>query len=252
LFLQNGDIPLPNTSVVIDVFDNCSQNPTVALFSENTVGYCPKIIDRIYSITDNCGNVSFVTHTIVIQEYINQVNANFSFNPQSIDAINSTIQFVNSSTNATSYQWFFGDNNGSTQYQPNYEYEYDPENCVGFTVTLIASDGNCFDTIRQVIQCKEETIFYVPNTFTPDGDNFNQTFFPVFYSGFDPFNFEMLIFNRWGELIFESHNANIGWDGSYGNPNRDCQDGIYTWKITYKDKYIDERKIVIGHVTLIR
>ena len=111
---------------------------------------------------------------------------------------------MNSSTNATNFQWYFGDGTSSTQFEPIHEYEYD-ENCTGYSITLIASDGNCRDTARNVIPCNEETIFYVPNTFTPDGDNFNQTFFPVFYSGFDPFNFEMLIFDRWGELIFETH-----------------------------------------------
>jgi gliding motility-associated-like protein len=77
-------------------------------------------------------------------------------------------------------------------------------------------------------------------------------FFPVFYSGFDPFNFEMLIFDRWGELIFETKNVNIGWDGSYGTLGRKVQDGVYTWKITYKKKEDDSRHVVVGHVTLIR
>ena len=250
LFLQNEDIPLPNTGVVINVSDNCIAAPQIALFSETSVGDCPIIVDRVYSITDNCGNMTFVTHTIVVEEFNNQVNASFSFNPQSVDAVNSTVQFINTSTNATSYQWSFGDNTGSTQFQPIHE--YDPENCAGFLVTLVASDGNCYDTSTQVIQCKEETIFYVPNTFTPDGDEFNNTFFPVFYSGYDPFNFEMLIFNRWGELIFETHNTEIGWDGTYSNGNTDCQDDVYTWKISYKIRQTDEKHVVVGHVTLLR
>ena len=62
----------------------------------------------------------------------------------------------------------------------------------------------------------------------------------------------MLIFNRWGELIFETRNADKGWDGSYGLSGGVAQDGVYTWKITYKNPETDERKIVVGHVTLLR
>ena len=93
-------------------------------------------------------------------------------------------------------------------------------------------------------------IFYVPNTFTPDFDNFNQTFQPVFTSGFDPFDYTLLIFNRWGEVLFESHNAEVGWDGTYGGEL--MQDGTYTWKIEFKTTATDERRMAVGHVNLIK
>ena len=57
--------------------------------------------------------------------------------------------------------------------------------------------------VRGII-INDELIFYVPNTFTPDGDTYNQTFQPIFTSGYDPLVFSMLIYNRWGELLFES------------------------------------------------
>ena len=95
-------------------------------------------------------------------------------------------------------------------------------------------------------------IFYVPNGFTPDGDEYNNVFFPIFYSGYDPYNFELLIFDRWGELIFESHNVLEGWDGSYGMKGRKAQDGTYIWKITFKNALNDKRRKVVGHVNLIR
>jgi gliding motility-associated-like protein len=108
------------------------------------------------------------------------------------------------------------------------------------------------DTYDLTIQYQEQEIFYIPNSFTPDGDNFNQMFKPIFTSGFDPYNFEMIIYNRWGEIVFETKDVNIGWDGSYGTDGRDVQEGAYTYKITYKNPQIDERKIVVGHISLIR
>ncbi len=94
-------------------------------------------------------------------------------------------------------------------------------------------------------------IFYVPNVFTPDGDEFNEVFQPVFTAGYDPFDFHLMIFNRWGELIFESYNADIGWDGTYGERGL-VQDGVYVWKIDFKETMSDKRHIHTGHVTVLK
>ena len=81
---------------------------------------------------------------------------------------------------------------------------------------------------------------------------FNQTFKPVFTSGFDPNQFSMKIYNRWGEIIFESRNSQIGWDGSFGINGNKVPEGLYTYHITYKIPNKDERRIVTGHVTLLK
>jgi gliding motility-associated-like protein len=91
-----------------------------------------------------------------------------------------------------------------------------------------------------------EGIIYVPNTFTPDNSGNNDNFFP---KGGNIKTYEMLIFNRWGELVFESHDFNGQWDGTYnGQP---CPDGTYVWKIIYTDIEGDKDEIV-GHVNLLR
>ena len=74
----------------------------------------------------------------------------------------------------------------------------------------------------------------------------------VFTSGYDPYDFELLIFNRWGEIIWKSHDDNIGWDGTYGAGQKLVQDGIYTWRIEFKKSANDQRVLVTGHVSLIR
>ena len=104
------------------------------------------------------------------------------------------------------------------------------------------------------VQVIEELIYYVPNSFTPDGDIFNQTWQPIFTSGFDPYDFTVLVFNRWGEIVWESHDHNEAWDGGYGTGQnyQMCQDGTYTWRIEFKTRVNDERKVITGHVSLIR
>jgi gliding motility-associated-like protein len=109
-------------------------------------------------------------------------------------------------------------------------------------------------TIDVVIleSCPESTelIYYVPNAFTPDGDEHNQMFQPIFTSGHDPFDFHMIIFNRWGEVVFESYDADVGWDGTYANHL--AMDGIYVWKIEFKHLNVDKRTVLTGHVNLLR
>ena len=90
---------------------------------------------------------------------------------------------------------------------------------------------------------------YVPNAFTPDENQYNTVFYPVFSTGFSPINFEFSVFNRWGEEVFSSTNLNFVWDGTYeGIP---VQVGTYTWYLVYEiEKGI--YKDLSGHVNVIR
>ena len=98
-------------------------------------------------------------------------------------------------------------------------------------------------------QCPDELI-YIPTAFTPNGDERNNTFKPVITSGVDIFNYSFVIYNRWGQIIWESFNPSSGWDGTYNNIP--CQDGTYTWKLRFKVINTDEVKEYMGSLTLIR
>jgi len=165
------------------------------------------------------------------------------------------IEFTNESLGAVSYLWNFGDNTEtSTEVNPSHVYPMSQQGD-SWTVMLVAySPLGCTDTALATIYFQEELIFYVPNTFTPDFDDYNQTFQPIFTSGFDPYDFQMWIFNRWGEIVFESRDASKGWDGSYGSNNEVemVQDGTYTWKIEFKASKNDEHLRFLGHVNVIR
>jgi gliding motility-associated-like protein len=92
-----------------------------------------------------------------------------------------------------------------------------------------------------------DLIIYVPNAFTPDDDAYNQTFEPVIASMIDQYH--LTIYNRWGEIIFESYNKNVGWDGTYNGDK--VQDGTYTWQIEVSTN--GTNKIMkYGHVSIIR
>jgi gliding motility-associated-like protein len=69
-------------------------------------------------------------------------------------------------------------------------------------------------------------------------------------AGYNQDDYEFLIFNRWGELIFESHTIGEGWDGTYRDHK--CQDDVYTWKLVLRRSYNDDKEEYVGHVTLLR
>jgi gliding motility-associated-like protein len=94
----------------------------------------------------------------------------------------------------------------------------------------------------------------VPNTFTPDDDGYNETFKPIFTVGFNPYEYDFFIFNRWGQIVFESHNSEVGWNGSYGSNHeiQIVQDGTYTWLIRYRLSEGNGYRKVTGHVNVIR
>ncbi|MBI1836544.1 MAG: gliding motility-associated C-terminal domain-containing protein [Flavobacteriia bacterium] len=118
---------------------------------------------------------------------------------------------------------------------PNQNYTY--------TVTLTDSHG-CIAT--DDVKIFYDGILYVPNTFTPDGNMFNNVFKAI---GGNIISFKMEIFNRWGELIFSSNSMDESWDGTYnGLP---CPIGTYTWKIEYSD-YNNSRKMLVGHVNIVK
>jgi len=178
-------------------------------------------------------------------------NAFFTVYPSFFSQEIQNITFNNASTDAVSYAWDFGDGSVSNDFNAQHTFA---NTQAGYTVSLtVTSENGCTDIHYVTIPYRETgAVYYVPNTFTPDGDAFNQTFKPVFTSGFDPYDFEMTIFNRWGETVFVSKDSRYGWDGSYGQRGFDAPDGVYTWKISFKSQEVDKRVTLVGHVNLIR
>lgn len=148
-------------------------------------------------------------------------------------------------TNATNYYW----SDGFPDLNRVIEGDFDLiDQTLQFTLVAENLCGNASENVLININQCNETV-YVPNTFTPDGDEFNQTFKPVM-TGIDVHSYQMIIFNRWGELIFETNNPEVGWDGTYGGIS--VQDGIYTWSLQYKLPNEDGNTRLVGHVNVIR
>jgi gliding motility-associated-like protein len=207
-----------------------------------------------YDVTLSVTTIDGCFGSETISNYINVFDtpvASFSYSPQILDIGDTEVEFMNNSDFADSYEWDFGDTTPYV-YQINPTHTY-PEVPNSYLVTLIASNNNgmCADTAKQLITIQDVLIFYVPNIFTPDHDEFNEGFLPIFTSGYDPFDYHLTIFNRWGEIVFESYDATKGWDGTYSDQGL-VQDGVYIWQIEFKETMSDKRHTYRGHVTVLK
>jgi len=122
-----------------------------------------------------------------------------------------------------------------------------------YTFSVVRWDNGCVsnpESITVTITLCPNELFYIPNAFTPDNNEYNQAFRPVFTSGIDPTDFSFLIYNRWGQIVWESYDLNSTWDGTYNNSP--CQDGTYTWILRFGTPKTDERKQYNGNLTIIR
>lgn len=253
--IQFSDLSFSSTTAITewnwDFFGGAStggSNPIVN-YVNNSMN--PELYDVNLIVTNSvgCKDTSFAADYI---EIFPLPESRFVFSPNVLTITESETQFQNSSINADEYDWDFGDNSIiSNQTSPSHTY---PDNAPGsYVVELIAYNYGrmCSDTSTVVVDVQDVIIFYVPNIFTPDGDDYNETWKPVFFSGHDPQDYHMVLFNRYGEIVWESYNADTGWNGHYGNGGL-VEDGTYIWKVDFKETMSDKRHLYDGHVTVLK
>ena len=174
---------------------------------------------------------------------------NFYIDPDKVEIDNPTISIYNVTSGNNQSTWTiqgssFVNNQSSFVYSLPYQEGT-------YTVQLISETAlGCSDSLQLTATVSDNVAMYVPNTFTPDGEEFNTVFLPVFSTGFTPMNYRLSIFDRWGGTIFESANHLIGWDGRLYFVM--CPDGIYNYQIRYTKKDGESPIVIDGHVTLLR
>jgi gliding motility-associated-like protein len=163
---------------------------------------------------------------------------------------NPEVQLTNYSSNAVTYNWFIESGNPSYSELTHVRTLF-PDGVEGqYKVMLIAtSEFGCIDTTEQIVIVLPEIIIYIPNTFTPDNDEFNQSW-GIYIEGIDIYDFELLLYNRWGQIIWESHDPTAKWDGTYSG--KYVENGTYTWIIRTKDLVNDAKYVYNGHVNVLR
>ena len=178
--------------------------------------------------------------------------SDFTFGPNPTDLNQTTVSFIeNASSDATQFQWDFGD---SSNLNPSFD--------VNPTVTFPNTDPGNYDitlTVSNAAGCEHDTTYtlivngvfsmYVPNSFSPNNDGINDTFFPQ-GDAVSTDNFEFLIFDRYGQILYQTEVFGDQWDGTH--LGQQVSLGVYVYKIEAEDLYTGERHELRGHVTLIR
>ncbi len=210
----------------------------------------PGLISTTFTPINEAGSC-VVDTTITVPIHPKPVAA-FIATPQEFSNISPITSFPNSSIGAEFYIWDFGD--GSTDYLSiNPTHIYPSDSYGKHEVILIAiSDFGCKDTAIRYVFEKEELLYFVPNSFTPDGIGSNEIFQPIFGSGVSPKEYSFLIFNRWGDVIFETNDLNEGWNGKLNSSGEQAFSGSYVWKIKFLTKEDESQIIKTGNVNLLR
>ncbi|MDD5571658.1 MAG: PKD domain-containing protein, partial [Bacteroidales bacterium] len=258
--------------------------PDITLFPEDTAGCIPLTLTFSGSNSDTSvhvilwlwnfgdgysGTGNIITHTFNNQgSYTTNLNvlygdsactknnvihvnaikwpvADFTFNPSNPSLTNPTILFTNTSLFGNRWLWYFGNGDSSILKNPVYTYKVPGT----YTIKLITfNSAGCSDTITKIIFVSSEDFLKVPEAFSPNGDGLNDKF-RIICSGV-VLSIEFRIFNRWGEMVFETNDITMGWDGTFkGKPQ---EEGTYSYYILARMISSNVPKLLKGNVTLVR
>ena len=260
--------PLPVVSFSMNKTAGCA--PVCVNFLDKTSGVVGKWLWDLGGIVDTTSNPSHCfttagkyaiklrvfsdkgclatdTATTIVNVYPSPV-AEYSTSPEIITVLDPTVSFTDLSTDAVSWLWEFGDSiDSKTSSQQNPVHTFQNEGTYCSTLKIVSANG-CKDTIEHCITVGSDFTFFVPDAFSPNNDGKNELFTG---KGIGIKTYKMLVFDRWGNLIYQTEDLNRGWDGK-ANGGRDiAQQDIYVYRIIIEDIY-NRHHNYMGHISLVR
>lgn len=170
--------------------------------------------------------------------------AGFSLNPTITTIAHPDISMTDQSQYTTGCEVFWGDGTNSNNCDSLHHYTLPGTYAI---MQVVKNAAGCYDTAFSNIIINAEYFFWIPNAFTPNGNNLNDIFKPKVIGVHD---YSFLIFDRWGTKIFETSDSSQGWDGFY--KNNLCSNDVYVYKIAFNDNVQNAFHQFIGIVTLVR
>lgn len=243
-FIENS--PNLNQTYNWDFGDNDSYNSSTSknpqhVYDESGIF----TVSLTVTSAEGCKNSQVVDDLITVYP---KPNAKFLATPEAASIIKPIINFQNLTLGALEYHWYFGDGDSSLNVNPEHMYAAREQS---YLVELyVESEYGCKDTVYDEVRIMDEYTFHAPTGFSPDNDGVND-FFYVSGHGISENNFSMKIYDRWGEVIFETTDINEHWDGTANGGSEICKIGVYTWQVVLKDKMGVQHQ-EYGAVTIIR
>lgn len=222
-----------------DDFDYCFTTPGTYNLKVKTKG------------TNGCTSTYEIETPIVVNPL---PHTELNWNPDPVTTTENNVTFypAHQYGPVVKYEWEFQGTNGVSGYDsssmknPTRVLDH-----VGkYPVLLISTtDKGCSDTLYKVIEVRDEFSVYIPNTFTPNGDNLNDIF-NVKGVGLSKDGYSMEIYDRWGNMVYSTKELTKGWDGRINNLNGEV--GVYVYKVKVSGDNGQGKKEYVGHVSLIK
>jgi len=209
----------------------------------------------VYDIEMIVTSIYGCVYSTTFNQYIEAFDypqANFTYTPIPPNIYDTEINLVDlSSDDVITWNWSITGGSPSSSSQQNLNAVF-PEGVPGIypVVLTVTNDHGCSDSLVSQVEVINDVICYAPNVFTPDGDEFNETW-RVYISGIDVYDYHLTIFNRWGEIIWESYNPEGEWDGTYAGSDK-VLDDTFVWVLNAKDSYTDKKYEFRGTVTSLK
>lgn len=255
----------PNASYYLESPIACDSQPVHFI---NTSSFAPLIyewnfgdgqtssIESPYYLYDSLGayyTSLIVTNTVGCKDtfYLSDViqvfpspTAGFTVSPHDTSITHPHVITVDTSFGATGCTIYWGDETYSLNGDTTHTYSQ-----VGLynLMQVVQNSYGCTDTAYEQVFIYPGFLFWLPNAFTPNNDGLNDVFMPKVFGVYD---YDFLIFDRWGEIIFETDNTQVGWNGFY--KSKLCEQDVYVYKISFFDEVEKVEHSYIGGVTLVR
>ena len=243
VFFNNLSTPIDDTYEIVWEFgDGGIQNAISPSYVYNT----PGIYDVYIGITSpiGCFTDRFFPQLIQIDSF---PIADFTFGPDRITNFKSETNFTNQSVRDVRWRWDFNGEGRSILENPTFSF---PDTGLQIVELIVTTEAGCEDTVQQVVDVIPEVRYFLPNAFTPNDDTVNDEFKGVgYYRGMQEYKFA--VWNRWGELVFETEDPEEGWNGRKYNGGGKMPMGIYVCTVSYVEPRGMPRELQ-GFITLIK
>ena len=171
--------------------------------------------------------------------------AGFTTSTYQTTILETEVEFDDNSQGASLWDYNFGDNETSILQNPIHNY---PDTGTFLITQIVFNQFGCQDTAQQTVVINAINTAFIPNAFTPDENGLNETFSPQFSGVIE---FGMLIYDRWGNLLFKTNDINEGWNGRRNGVGDLVMRDVYVYKIITKDIFQNNHSYS-GRVTVVR
>lgn len=213
---------------------SANENPSYVFTTPGTY-----TIKLVAGNPNTCNKFDTAEHTVTVYP---KPTASFNYSPI-VPETNVPTTFINQSLNAVTYQWTFGDGGHSTEVNPVHSYNRSGS----YQVCLTAYNAQgCPDKVCRTVSADITPLADVPTGFSPNGDGSNDI---LYVRGYSIQTLDFKVFNRWGQMVFETTDQSVGWDGTYKGKPQEMDAFAFTLQVVFLDGTTFKKQ---GNVTLLR